>query len=233
MKVGTAGWSIPIEFQRQFPEEESQLQSYSRVFPCVEINSTFSKIHLPRTFEKWAQLTPEKFEFSLKLHRSFTHVSDLTPRALELRKNLELMSHLGDKWTVLLLQFPGSRQFDEKKMARFYELIRKSFSGHLVVEPRNMSWLSKESRALMREFKVSKVIADPERCPHETKAILTSGGITYYRLHGSPIVYRSSYSRSFLRKLHTELKHAKNPWCIFDNTTLGKGTGNALTLRGF
>lgn len=82
----------------------------------------------------------------------------------------------------------------------------------------------------MKEFKVSKVIADPERAPHDSKQILSSGGVTYIRLHGSPEIYRSSYSDEFLVSLKEELNTYKKPWCIFDNTTFGKATGNALKL---
>lgn len=231
-RIGTAAWTIPSEFKKSFPEEGSHLERYSKVFNCVEINSSFNKIHLPRTYEKWALLTPPDFEFCIKLHRSFTHDCALKPSASKLKENLRDINNLGNKWKVLLLQFPGKMQFDANNMARFYEQIRKSFDGAIVLEPRNLSWLNPDSRKLMHQFKVSKVIADPERCPHKTKNILATAGITYTRLHGGPIIYRSSYSQSFLKKLSGELKGQQNPWVIFDNTSLGAATGNALKLQG-
>jgi uncharacterized protein YecE (DUF72 family) len=230
MKAGTAGWSIPREFESFFPEEGSHLERYSKVFNCVEINSTFNKYHLPRTFEKWSRLTPDNFEFSLKLHRNFTHDSDLNPSSLNLKKKLKEMNWLGEKWKVLLLQFPGKLNFHEKRMARFYKILRQNFSGAIVIEPRNLTWVTKESRDLMKEFEVSKVMADPERCPSENKSILTAGGITYFRLHGSPEIYKSSYKSKFLKDLNIQMSQYCNSWCIFDNTTFGKATGNALTL---
>jgi uncharacterized protein YecE (DUF72 family) len=232
MKIGTASWSIPNEFKEHFPEAGSHLERYSKVFNCVEINTTFYKFHRPQTFEKWASLTPRDFEFSLKLHRSFTHECDLKPKLSGLKNNLMEMGHLGSKWKVLLLQFPGKQAFDEKKMGRFYEGLRKYYDEKIVIEPRNLSWLSPESKGLLKEFKISKVLADPERCPHDSKSILSTGRITYFRLHGSPVIYRSSYSEEFIKKLGTDLAAFKNPWCIFDNTTLGKATGNALELFG-
>lgn len=231
IRIGTAGWSIPGEFQSFFPAEGSHLERYSRVFNCVEINSTFNKIHRADTFEKWASVTPSDFEFSLKLHRSFTHNPDLKYKVSDLKNNIQLMSHLGPKWTVLLLQFPGKLEFNQKKMSKFYEVIRKNFSGAVVVEPRNLTWLSQESKQLLKEYKISKVVADPERCPHKTKDVLKFGGISYFRLHGSPEIYKSSYSKNFLKDLAKDLNSYKNCWCIFDNTTYGKATGNALTLH--
>jgi uncharacterized protein YecE (DUF72 family) len=232
LRIGTAGWSIPYEYKKFFPEEGSHLERYSQIFNCVEINSTFSKIHRPNTFEKWAAVTPDDFQFSLKLHRTFTHECDLKPSSVELKNNIRLMSSLGEKWKVLLLQFPGKQNFNEKKMGRFLEIIRKHYAGFVVIEPRNQTWISKEAKSLMKEFKVSKVVADPERCPHDSRNILSTGEITYYRLHGSPVIYRSSYSKDFIQKIEHDLSAFKNPWCIFDNTAQGKATGNALTLLG-
>jgi len=59
-------------------------------------------------------------------------------------------------------------------------------------------------------------------------------GLAYYRLHGSPRVYYSSYEPGFLAALAERLKSLRASgipaWCIFDNTTLGAGTSNALAL---
>lgn len=230
MRVGTAGWNIPAAFRSSFPVEGSHLQRYSQVLNAVEINSTFYNFHQAKTFERWATETPDDFEFSIKLHQSFTHKCDLKPKVKELKEFFTSIHHLGNKWKVLLLQFPGKMEFHYDKMARFYELVRKNFDGYVVVEPRNETWISKESRLLLKEFQVSKVIADPERCSSNLKSVITSGGIAYYRLHGSPVIYRSSYSQTDLNKLKQELQGHKRAWCIFDNTTFGAAMENALFL---
>lgn len=230
MRVGTAGWNIPAPFRSSFPEEGSHLTRYSQILNAVEINSTFYKFHQPKTFERWASETPDDFEFSVKLHQSFTHKCDLKPKARELKEFFQSVQYLGPKWKVLLLQFPGKMEFHYDKMSRFYELVRKNFDGYVVVEPRNETWISKESRLLLKEFQVSKVIADPERCPSKLKSLITAGGIAYYRLHGSPVIYRSSYSQTYLKKLKQELQGHKRAWCVFDNTTFGAATENALFL---
>lgn len=230
MRVGTAGWNIPSAFQSSFPEEGSHLQRYSQVLNAVEINSTFYKFHQAKTFEKWAMSTHEDFQFSIKLHQTFTHESDLKPKVREMKDFIKSVNYLGPKWKVLLLQFPGKTLFHPDKMNRFYEIIRNNYEGLIAIEPRNESWVSPESRRLLKAYKISKVIADPERCPSKYKSVISAGGLVYYRLHGSPVIYRSSYSRDYLKRLKTELKNFKNPWCIFDNTSYGEATGNALIL---
>ena len=59
------------------------------------------------------------------------------------------------------------------------------------------------------------------------------GGLVYYRLHGSPKVYYSSYPDGYLEALaKTLVRAAKSAdvWCIFDNTAAFAATGNALDV---
>src|SRR5690349_22366449 len=71
--IGTAGWSIPREQQRCFPAGESHLARYARVFPAVEINSTFHRPHRAATYERWAASVPRAFRFAVKMPRAITH----------------------------------------------------------------------------------------------------------------------------------------------------------------
>lgn len=58
--------------------------------------------------------------------------------------------------------------------------------------------------------------------------------MTYYRLHGSPRMHYSAYTEQYLASLasriQTDLLEHRTAWCIFDNTTLGAATTNALDL---
>jgi uncharacterized protein YecE (DUF72 family) len=59
--------------------------------------------------------------------------------------------------------------------------------------------------------------------------------MAYFRLHGSPRVYYSSYDGAYLDALAARIDglaaQGIRCWCIFDNTTLGAGTSNALDLQ--
>jgi uncharacterized protein YecE (DUF72 family) len=230
--IGTAGWSIPKEKDFFFPtlidQSELQLSRYARVLNGVEINSSFYRDHRAQTYEKWTTLTPDDFQFSIKLHQRFTHECDLVPESKDLINCLEITKRLEKKWGALLMQFPPQCFFDLKKMDRFYKIIRKVYLGPIVIEPRNTTWKTREAAYLMKDYGVTKVIADPEKCPSRK---LSYGPINYYRLHGFPLIYKSSYSKKFLKNLATDLtKERKDVWVIFDNTGMGKGAGNALDL---
>ncbi len=55
------------------------------------------------------------------------------------------------------------------------------------------------------------------------------------RLHGSPRVYYSAYGPEYLEKLARLLDASASrdisTWCIFDNTTLGAATVDALIVK--
>lgn len=85
----------------------------------------------------------------------------------------------------------------------------------------------------MHKHLVARVAADPACVP---AAARPGGwrGLSYYRMHGSPKVYYSSYSEAFIvalaERLQEDLSAGREVWCIFDNTTLGAATRNALDL---
>jgi uncharacterized protein YecE (DUF72 family) len=76
------------------------------------------------------------------------------------------------------------------------------------------------------------VIADPVAIPHKD---IPDVDIVYVRLHGSPEMYKSSYSDdtllSIAELLADQARTTSNVWCVFDNTMDGAAICNALTLR--
>jgi uncharacterized protein YecE (DUF72 family) len=225
MYIGTASWTIPKFESNAFPIGGTHLERYSKIFNAVEINSSFYKDHLSKSYEKWAGITPEDFAFSVKLHQRFTHNREPSSM-MDLSASLEVVSHLKNKWKALLVQFPAEKKFNATDAYKLYKMIRKRFNGVVAIEPRNLTWLSNESIVLMNEFEITKVSANPEKCPG-----LNIGEEKYFRLHGSPEIYRSSYSDEFLDRLTTNLLLLQGkPWCIFNNTTFGYATTNALEL---
>ena len=79
---------------------------------------------------------------------------------------------------------------------------------------------------------IARVGADPSIC--ETAALPGDwGALSYWRLHGSPVVYRSSYRDRidhYGRQLHDEAARGRRVWCIFDNTASSAGVSDAQAL---
>ena len=71
--IGTAGWSIPALHSPSFAAVGSHLARYAAVMNAVEINSSFHRPHMPKTYERWRALVGPEFRFSVKLPKTITH----------------------------------------------------------------------------------------------------------------------------------------------------------------
>ena len=228
--VGTAGWALPREEQARFPGVGSHLERYARVFDAVEINSTFHRPHRASTMARWAQSVPRRFRFSVKMPRTITHDARLAGADALLDEFLASLEPLRAQLGCLLVQLPPSLQYDARVAGSFFAALRRRHEGAIAIEPRHATWFTAQAEERLVRDRVARVAADPPRAPNGNEP---GGwdGFSYFRLHGSPRVYYSSYDERFLETLASAVRRAPKPcWVIFDNTTLGAGTGNALSL---
>jgi uncharacterized protein YecE (DUF72 family) len=231
LRIGTAGWTVPGRYADAFPAEGSSLERYAARFGCAEINSSFHRSHRPETWDRWARSAPDGFLFSAKLSKEVTHRRKLVDCAEPLAASIAEMKRLGDRLEVVLVQLPPSLAFDRDAAQRFFDLLQGHWKGAVAFEPRHASWFEAEAEGLLVERRIARVAADPAKAAGGDE---TGGwdGLAYYRLHGSPIVYRSSYDDGRLEALATRLKALPAPaWCIFDNTASAAATGDALKLQ--
>lgn len=227
--IGCAGWSISKQHAALFPPADSQLERYAQRFNAVEINSSFYRPYLPATYARWAATTPADFSFAVKMPKAITHTRRLAGATEPLERFLAEIGQLGAKLGPLLVQLPPSLAFDARVAGAFFTLLRERFAGAVACEPRHPSWFSAEAEALLIGFRVARVAADPAIV---SAAAMPGGwrGLAYYRLHGSPEMYTSTYSEPYLDALAQQIGLAAPVWCIFDNTALGAATTNALEL---
>lgn len=232
LRIGTAGWSIPRQDAHAFPAEGSSLERYAARFNAVEINSSFHRPHRPATWLRWRDSAPAGFRFSVKLAKEITHERKLRDCAEPLARFLDQVDILGDKLAVLLVQLPPKHEFNDDVAGAFFEMLRQRSNADIVCEPRHPSWFTPAADALMVSLKVARVAADPAICDD---AGVPGGwrGLSYWRLHGSPVMYRSSYLDripAYAERLRREVKDRRPVWCIFDNTASSAGAGDALAL---
>ncbi|UZF95587.1 DUF72 domain-containing protein [Bosea sp. NBC_00550] len=229
--IGTAGWAIPKIHAPNFPAEGSHLERYATVFSTAEINSSFYRHHRRSTYERWATSVPDQFRFSVKAPRWVTH-SDWLDISSDLEAFFAELDGLGIKLGPVLIQLPPKRTFISSDADRFLSAFRRPRDVDIVLEPRHASWFGAEAEDLLREYRISRVAADP---PPAVEADEPGGrkGLTYIRLHGSPEIYRSSYSRDRLKLVANRMiaTAGSMAWCIFDNTTSYAAAGDALALK--
>jgi uncharacterized protein YecE (DUF72 family) len=177
---------------------------------------------------------PADFRFAVKTPRAITHEGELrSATRVLLQRFLEHTASLGEKRGPLLLQIPPSLQFIPDEAAGFFRMFRKLYDGPAVFEPRHASWFDDRAETLLRELRIARVAADPAIVPGAAQPCGWPEPV-YYRLHGSPRKYYSSYTDEFLSTLAAKLVQAStsaDTWCIFDNTASGAAIANALALK--
>ena len=231
--IGCAGWGLSGNSPSEFPATGSHLERYAAVFRSVEINSSFHRPHRRSTYEKWAASVPDYFRFSVKFPKTITHTKRLAATDDSLSVFLNEVGGLGEKLGALLVQLPPSAEFDAIVAGQFFESVRSRHAGDVFIEPRHKTWFGPVANKILAELKIGRVGADPPIIPVAAEPGGISGRV-YFRLHGSPQLYYSSYTTSYLDALAFRLTaHARSGgivWCMFDNTIRGAATVNALHL---
>ena len=232
MNVGTAGWALPAAERHRFGEGLSNLSRYATRFNCVEINSSFYRRHRPGTWQRWADSVPHDFRFAVKLPKTMTHVHGLDDCEALIEEFASDVGGLEDKFAVALVQLPPKLAFNAVVAVEFFAYLRSRVKADIVCEPRHPSWFEDDVDRMLMDSGVARAAADPAVVP---SAARPGGwrGPRYWRLHGSPVIYRSSYDPDAIARIASALGEESaqaEAWCIFDNTASSAATLNALDL---
>jgi uncharacterized protein YecE (DUF72 family) len=234
LRIGTAGWSVPAALADKFPAEGTSLERYATRLACAEINSTFHRSHRPATYDRWRASVPPDFRFSAKLPKAITHQHKLAGCDDLVDPFLDEVPSLAESLAILLIQLPPSLAWDAAVSGRFLEVLASRTRVQLVCEPRHATWFLPEADDVLNDLRIARVAADPVK----VRAAAVPGGwrgLSYYRLHGSPVVYRSSYDdgrlETYAAAIAQERAEGRPVWCIFDNTASSAATGDALKLQ--
>jgi uncharacterized protein YecE (DUF72 family) len=230
-RVAIAGWSIRKEQADLFGGDGSHLERYASRFSAVEINSSFYRPHKRETYERWAEAVPENFRFSVKMPKSLTHDGCLEETGALLTQFLREIAGLGRKLGCVLVQLPPGLAYDPRTVETFFGTLRARHRGPIVCEPRHRTWFTGAADRRLEAHGVGRVAADPS-CGELGDEPSGSDRIAYFRLHGSPVMYQSSYADDYLDRLAARMRALGGPaWCVFDNTARGAATINGIELQ--
>ena len=172
---------------------------------------------------------PEDFRFAVKCHRAVTHDARLQDCDEALDRFTDEVGGLGAKLGAVLVQLPPSLKFDAAVAGSFFGMMRDRFSVAVVCEPRHPSWFEGEAEALLQQSRIARVAADPAKVGGDRPGGWP--GLAYFRLHGSPRIYRSAYGArcpEIASQLAAIAETNRPAWCIFDNTASNAAIGDAL-----
>ncbi len=200
----------------------SRLQAYAALFNLVEINSTFYKLPMLKTAEKWrsqALSMNKNFAFTVKCNQITTHKERFkTKSALyAFKQSLSVAKKL--KASIVLIQTPASFTPTEENIEAFDRFMSNLKTEiQLAWEPRG-EWL-KENSLMLKLCKKHSVVHAVDLLRNEP-VWLTKARIGYFRLHGfgSNIIYNYKFSERELSELLTKITKLKpkKAYVLFNN----------------
>ncbi|GIV21529.1 MAG: hypothetical protein KatS3mg023_3280 [Armatimonadota bacterium] len=231
--IGTSGWSYDHWRSIFYPpelEREGWLAFYARVFPTVEINSSFYRLPFENIVLSWHQRTPESFVFAAKFSRQATHVQRLRDCQPIVQRWMERLSLLKDKLGVVLIQLPPGLHKDVPLLEAFLQLFPKG--TRLAVEFRHSSWECDEVYDMLRTLGVAHCTISYPRYPMNWTV---TAPFAYVRLHGVTQAYDYCYSMEELRELARQIRNlprdVQQVFVYLNNDTSGYAPDNARQLQ--
>jgi len=236
---GTSNIVLPVPNKSHYPPEymdKSRLAYYSSLFNSLEVNSSFYKIPMAKTVERWSNTVTEHFRFSFKLWRGITHSKDLVYFTEDISRFFQAIEPAEHKSGCVLLQFPASIKFScfQKLQNLLDEIV--AVNGNrgwkLAIEFRDTSWYDNSVFQLLEKNNVGLVVHDIPASA--TPIIDMQAGFIYMRFHGEKGDYRGSYTNDFLNNKADVIKAClaqNNTVFVYFNNTIGDAVHNAFTLK--
>jgi uncharacterized protein YecE (DUF72 family) len=235
-RSGTSGLVLTEPNKLHFPtefQEKHRLIYYASKFNSIEINSSFYKIPLCRTYRSWSDMVPEDFQFTIKLWKGITHEENYNQD--DLSRFYAAIQCLDNKKGCLLIQFPAQTKMDFSGFDRLLESIRRldpQEEWRLAVEFRHTQWYASEIYEILDEYNASMVLHDMPKCL--PPGLNKNADFVYLRFHGEKGDYRGSYSIDHLQNKANEIRRwlelGKDVYAYFNNT-IGDASANLKTLR--
>lgn len=239
VKIGTSGIVVPGA-KGDYPpafQSGSQLHYYGSLFNTLEINTSFYKIPMPKTFAKWAADVPDDFVFTVKLWRGITHAKKLEFLPDDIDVFMHAANQVGEKKGCILIQFPASITFSyqakvETILQRLHQL-NDSGQWKIAIELRDPGWYQAAAYEMFEKYNAAVVFHDMpnSQAPFDYLAMQH----VYCRFHGPTGKYNGSYAPDFLQRVANHIKL----WCeqrktvyVYFNNTMEGALVNAQTLQG-
>lgn len=238
--AGTSNVVVPVPNKQAYPEafkDKSRLTYYSSLFNSVEINSTFYKVPLARTMERWVMETEEDFRFTFKLWQGITHTKGNPFLTEDVARFIEIINHVQNKKGALLIQFPPSVSYSPTLLHRLLteiKLIDPDNQWPVAVEFRHRSWYNDQIYEILEQHQAAMVWHDlpASAAPMQESSV----DFIYLRFHGPEGGYRGSYTDDFLSEYATYitdwLAEGKTVYAYFNNT-MGAAVQNLSKLNSF
>lgn len=234
-------------------------RKYYREFGLVELQSTFYKLPMPKTAERWRSEAPQKFEFAVKAWQAITHPPTsptwrksglkISPKQADRYGLLKPTKENLDAWhrtlevckilkaRICVIQCPPQFGYSKANVRSLTAFMRKIDREGLRIgwEPRG-DWKlhTDEVGRLCKELDMIHVVDILRRDPATVNSLL------YTRLHGlgpREFNYRYEYSESDLANLRDRLQilgrdGVKEAYVLFNNVSMLRDAKRFIDMVG-
>lgn len=130
IRIGMSGWTYAPwrgSFYPRTCSQKRELEYASRQVNSIEVNGTFYSLQRPSSFQRWAEETPEGFQFSVKGGRYVTHIRRLKGVDDAIANFFASgILCLGSKLGPILWQFPPNVMWKDERFAEFLKLLPRT-----------------------------------------------------------------------------------------------------------
>jgi len=160
VRIGCSGWSYADWVGPFYPKEttpQQYLSLYSKIFDCVEIDSTFYRAPSPSMVEQWSANTPDGFVFAPKLPKRITHDQHLQDVSSYLEHFTRTLGQLGQKLGPFVVQLPPSFKLPKHERALANFIAELTPDLRYAIEFRHKSWFNTSTQKLLEDKNVCQV----------------------------------------------------------------------------
>ncbi|MCA0986657.1 DUF72 domain-containing protein [Guptibacillus algicola] len=156
--IGVTGWGDHDDLYPPGVKSNEKLSIYSSHFPVVEVDSSFYAVQPIRNYEKWANETPEGFQFVVKAYQGMTgHERGEIPFETRddmftaFKESIVPLQRSG-KLAMVLFQFPPWFDVNKDNVNILRDCKERMGDIPCAVEFRNQSWYHEAFREKTLSF---------------------------------------------------------------------------------
>jgi uncharacterized protein YecE (DUF72 family) len=227
--IGCSGFSYKEWKGLFYPEglpAKAWFEYYCDHFSTVELNVTFYRFPALETLSGWYRRSPDDFVFSVKAPRVITHYKHFEQtEALQQSFYSLIKEGLGDKLGPVLYQLPTTTVYSPVALDKILRHMDPGFAN--VIEFRHVTWWREDVYDALRDKGVTFCGTSYPDLPDW---VIPGRDMVYYRFHGVPSLYRSSYSPAFLERVLEQVE-GRDAYLYFNNTASGAAIRNAEMIQ--
>jgi len=238
-RIGCSGWSYADWVGPFYPKDAKPvdfLKLYSRVFDCVEIDSTFYRAPSAAMVRQWYSSTPSDFVFAPKFPKRITHDQHLENVGSYFDHFIRTLDALKEKLGPFVIQLPPSFKYPkhEKPLQEFLTSLDDGY--RFAVEFRHKSWFTEKTQKLLESSNVCQVWSVNQ---YLTTPAAVSADFVYLRLVGDRSIDefkklqrdQTDVMKTWSKALQDVGKSVKDRFVFFNNHFAGFGPGSVNEFR--